>query len=183
MHFRYLLLYCFRNMFIEFKFGQGEHLVFYKPVRHYYIQKRVNKFEEIGSVNNRKRDHPRLFTEWYNSYWGSWRFCCESFYVSTSQWPAATFCLVIQFETLRKPNKFYPYKIQIIPELADDDSEGWIKNYSHKNNKQATVFLKRKIVVTGGYENAHVFREVHTQYPPKINVRADILGNNFISRC
>lgn len=102
------------------------------------------------------------------------------------------------FRILHK-NKFHPYKIRLVHELNEDDfdkrqefceimSDRLIQNqnllYNICFSDESTFSLNGKVHRHNcrfwSDTNPHLYREVHTQHPQKLNVWAGILGDHLI---
>ena len=162
-----------------------------------YVRKLVVKFEETGSVANKKRNQPRLVNEAAQiEILG--QFAMNST-LSTRQAAVATGLCRESIRKVLKCHKFYPYKLQILQELSDDDPDRrsqfceimtdrimaeprLVKNicFSDECSFYLNGHVNKQNCRYWDNENPHVFREGHTQYPQKINVWAGILGDGII---
>ncbi|KAF2886171.1 hypothetical protein ILUMI_20001 [Ignelater luminosus] len=90
-----------------------------KSISHTYAKKLGTKFEETGSVANKKRVGPRVLDEVAQI-----EILGHFTATPTSSVRKAKTVTGISRETVRralKLHKFYPYKMQIFQELAEDD--------------------------------------------------------------
>lgn len=168
-----------------------------KNVRHKYIRELVAKFQETGSVANKKRNEPYLLNEARQIQ------VLGQFAISpTMSLRKAAEETGLSRESVRKVlklHKFHPYKLQITQELGDDDPDRRIEFCEIMTNRiigqpqliknicfsdECTFYLNGKVNKQNcrywSDINPHAIREGHTQYPQKINVWAGILGNAII---
>lgn len=168
-----------------------------KHVSHVYIRDLVEKFRETGSVQNKKRDAPRLLNE-ASQVEVLGQFAIEPT-ASTRQVSTMTGLSRESVRKVLKLHKFHPYKTQILQELGDDDPDRRIE-FCELMTERIRVeprLLKNicfsdecTFMMNGNVNkqncrywsdtNPHRFREGHTQYPEKLNVWAGILGDALI---
>lgn len=168
-----------------------------KNMGHNYVQELVAKFQETGSICNKKRTEPRLLNEAAQvEVLG--QFAMDPT-ISIRQ---ATRVTGLCYESVRKVlkmHKFRPYKMVILQELTDDDPDRRIEFCEIMTHKittepqlvknicfsdECTFYLNGKVNKQNcrywSDVNPHLMREGHTQYPQKINVWAGIYGNSIV---
>lgn len=168
-----------------------------KNVSHTYIRQLIIKFEETGSVANKKRVHQRVLNE------AAQVEVLGHFAMNpTMSLRQASAITGISHEAVRrvlKLHKFHPYKMQILQELREDDPDRRIQFCEDMTEMlRVTPQLLKNICFSDectfhlngsvnkhncrywSDENPHFFREGHTQHPEKINVWAGILGDTVI---
>lgn len=168
-----------------------------RNVNHKYVLELVQKFLATGSVNNKKRTGRRILEEATQvEVLGTFAMDPHS---SVRRVAAATRLSVGSVHRVLKMNKFYPYKLKPVQELSEDDFDRRIefceimteKINQNEININNVCFSDECTFYLNGFvnrhncrywdsENPHLYREVHTQYPQKINVWAGILGNAVI---
>jgi hypothetical protein len=87
-----------------------------------------------------------------------------------------------------KREKFHPFKIQLLHELAEDDfnrrtefCEIMLNKVNQDDNFiNHVLFSDEYTFCLNGHVNRHSMEEVHTQRPQKINVWCGIIGRNII---
>lgn len=169
-----------------------------RNVSHQYVRQLLDKFNQTGSVLNKKHVVNRpvrneatdiavlghLQTD--NSQ--SLKAVSEASGVSKSS-----------IYRILKNYKFHPFKITLLQELNEDDydrrlqfceyfSEQLILNqnllYNTCFSDECTFMLNGEVNRHNcrywSDTNPHLFREYHTQHPQKLNVWAGILGNHFV---
>lgn len=168
-----------------------------RNVGHKYIRELVAKFEEIGSVCNKKRNEPRLLNDAAQI-----EVLGEVAMAPTTSLRTVADQTGLSRESVRKVlklHKFHPYKPLITQELGDDDPDRRIEFCEIMTDKliaqprlinnicfsdECTFYLNGKVNKQNcrywSDHNPHIIREGHTQYPQKINVWAGILGNSII---
>lgn len=168
-----------------------------KNVSHTYVRQLISKFEDTGSVANKKRVQRRVLDE-ATQIEVLGQFAINPT-MSLRQGSAIT---GLSHESVRqalKLNHFHPYKMQILQELREDDPDRRIEFCEEMTQKlhdtpdllknicfsdECTFFLNGAVNKHNcrywSDENPHLFREGHTQYPQKINVWAGILGDKII---
>lgn len=169
-----------------------------KNVNDSYVAKLVRKFVDTGSVCNVKHQpqnpirneavevavlgHVQL------DHTQSTRQLAEASGVSRSS--------IIR---ILKAYKFHPYKIKLVQELNEDDPDRRLQFCEQMSQRliedphllfnicftdECTFYLNgavnRHNCRYWDDSNPHLFREVHTQYPQKINVWCGILGSHII---
>jgi len=168
-----------------------------KNLGHKYVVELVHKFEETGSVCNKRTKTARVLDE-----------ACQvevlgQFTIDpTSSIPKVAKLTNIctgSVHKILKRNKFFPYKIQILHELNEDDYDrriefcelmcqrinedhNLIKNicFSDESSFFLNGFVNKHNCRYWDNENPQLFREGHTQFPEKINVWAGILGHEIV---
>lgn len=168
-----------------------------KHVGHRYVIELVRKFEETGSVCNRVNKQARVLDEGTQiEILGHFAMNPSTSIPKVSQ---LTHVSVGSIHKTLKLNKFFPYKIQILQQLSEDDYDrriefcetmtqmiqadrNFVKNvcFSDESTFFLNGFVNKHNCRYWDNENPHLFREDHTQYPQKINVWAGILGNEII---
>ena len=168
-----------------------------KNVGHKYVMELVRKFEETGSVCNKKSTKERVLDEACQvEVLG--QFAIDPT-LSIPKVSKLTNISTGSVHKILKKNKFFPYKIQILHELNEDDYDRRIEfcesmcqridedPHLIKNicfSDESTFFLNgivnRHNCRYWDNENPHIFQEGHTQFPEKINVWAGIYGNEII---
>lgn len=166
-------------------------------VSHRYILDVVAKFNETGSVGNKKRANRRVLNEDAQvEILGT--FVAEP----TNSLRTVARLTGMSHETVRRAlqlHKYHPYKMQILQELHEDDFDRRIEFCEIMSNlintraivvsnicfsDECTFFLNghvnRQNCRYWSEDNPHIFREGATQWPQKINVWAGILGNAVI---
>lgn len=168
-----------------------------KNLGHQYVLDLVNKFQETGSVGNKIVKNRRVLTEAAQiEILGNFAMDPQTSIPKVSRLTNISVGSV--HKTLRL-NKFFPYKIQLLQQLAEDDYDRRIEfceivteraNEDHNFIKNICFTDEASFFLNGFVNkhncrywdniNPHIFREEHTQYPQKINVWAGILGNKII---
>jgi hypothetical protein len=166
-------------------------------LNHKYVLELIRKFFETGSVNNKKRDGKRVINDLTQiEVLGHVAAAPQS---SVRELSTLTNISVGSVHKVLRLNKFHPYKMQPIHELTEDDfdrriefceiitdkinrNEISVKNicFSDECTFYMNGFVNRQNCRYWDTENPHLCREVHTQYPEKLNVWAGILGNSVI---
>lgn len=90
-----------------------------KNVTHSYVMKLVRKFEEIGSVCNKKNTRPRILDE-VAQVEVLGHFAADPT-MSIRKVSNVTNISIGSVQKVLKKNKFFPYKIQIHQQLSADD--------------------------------------------------------------
>ncbi|XP_050307733.1 uncharacterized protein LOC126744391 isoform X2 [Anthonomus grandis grandis] len=167
-------------------------------VQRKYVLELVSKFQETGSVTNRKlnienpvrNEGMEVAVLGHNNVDPT---------LSTNQLETVTGISRRSIQRTLKAHKFHPCKIHLVQELYEDDfdrrsqfskimSERIINDPNFLFN---TCFSDESSFFLNGLVNRHtcrywsdnnprVYREVHTQYPQKLNVWAGIFGDNLV---
>lgn len=183
---------CFRRAATIFNERHQE-----KNVSHTYIRELVAKFEETGSVINKKRTGPQVLDEDTTvEVLGQFAINPQ---LSLRKAARETGVSHESVRKVLKHHKFFPYKMKILQELGDDDPDrriefcefmtnlinaepGTIKNICFSD--ECTFFLNGEVNKQNcrywSDENPRLFREGHTQHPQKTNVWAGIYGDKII---
>lgn len=169
-----------------------------KNVSDVYVGKVVQKFVDTGSVCNVKHQPQKpirneavevaVLGHVEMDHSQSTRQLAEASGVSRSS--------IIR---ILKAYKFHPYKIKLVQELNEDDPDRRLQFCEVMSQRliedpqllfnicfsdECTFYLNgavnRHNCRYWNDSNPHLFREVHTQYPQKINVWSGILGNHII---
>lgn len=171
-----------------------------RSVRHKYVLELIQKFKETGSVTNKKRDPEREFpvvNEVTNMEVIGQVSADPT--LSTRKLAAITNLSRWTIRKILKKFKFHPYKIKLLHELNEDDYDRrleFCENISQRItdsrhflynicfSDESSFFLNgtvnRHNCRFWSDENPHVFHEVHTQTPQKLNVWAGIFGDRII---
>jgi len=172
-----------------------------KNINDKYVAKLIRKFEETGSVSNIRRNRNQENRPVRNE-------AAEIAVLghvaldntqSTRGLATSSGFTRSTVQRILKHNKFHPYKIKLVHELHEDDFDRrleFCELMSHRliNNAnllfnicfsdECTFYLhgavNRHNCRYWSDSNPHLFREVHSQYPEKINVWAGIFGNHIV---
>lgn len=169
-----------------------------KNVSHTYVRQLMDKFMETGTVQNHK-DNPVRVVRNEGMQVAVLGHITMDNTLSTRQLAEVSGVSRTSVRRILKAHKFYPYKIQLLHELNEDDydrrlqfveemSERCIGNPNFMYNicfsDECSFFLNglvnRHNCRYWSDSNQHLFRQSHTQHPEKLNVWAGILGNNLI---
>lgn len=168
-----------------------------KNVSHVYVRDLIKKFQQTGSVKNKKREGPRVLNEETQiEVIGQVSVNPEA---STRQLASITGIARTSVRRVLKMQKFHPYKMKILQELGDDDPDRRIqfcelmteeirrepsltKNICFSD--ESSFFLNGNVNKQNcrywSDENPHIVVEGHTQNPQKLNVWCGILGDKII---
>lgn len=166
-------------------------------VDHRYISRLIKKFNETGSVTDKKKTgRPPMDEETEIEVIGRASMNSQQSVREISQQsnvPKSTVHRIL------KKHKFHPYKIHLVQELSEDDFDRRIEFCELMTQRitedpdilrricfsdECTFFLhglvNRHNMRYWCDENPHEFRTEHTQHPQKLNVWAGFLGDNII---
>lgn len=184
--------YCFRRTVTVYNELHPD-----KNVSHEYIRQLVAKFEETGSVKNKKRTTPRLLDEAAEvEILGEFTINPQ---LSLRQAARNTGVSHESVRKVLKKHNFFPYKLQVVQELGDDDPDKRIEFCELMTNliarepnttknicfsDECSFFLNGRVNKQNcrywDNENPHLYREGHTQTPEKVNVWAAMYGDTVI---
>lgn len=169
-----------------------------KNVSHTYICKLMQKFRETGSVANKKHEPEQRQRNEAMQVAVLGHIEMDST-ISTRQLAETSGISRTTIQRILKMNKYHPYKIQLIQELNDDDNDRRLEFCETMSALIArnpdftfnTCFSDECSFFLNGMINRHncrfwsdtnprIFREIHTQYPQKLNVWAGIYGDNIV---
>lgn len=168
-----------------------------RPISRKYFRELVQKFLETGNVNEKKKTgRPRITEDLELDIIG------EIIVNPTSTTAAVSETYGVARSTVQKylkKNKFHPYKLKHVHELNEDDPDRRVQFCELMTDRlninedlvshicfsdECTFFLNgfvnRQNVRYWSDENPRIVREVHSQYPQKLNVWAGILGNHIV---
>ena len=151
-----------------------------RNVEHKYIRELVAKFEETGSVCNKKRSEPRLLNKAAQIV-----VLGEVAMAPTTSLRKVAGQTGLSHESVRKVlklHKFHPYKLLITQELGDDDPDRRIEFCEIMTDKiitqprliknicfsdECTFYLNgnKQNCLYWSDINPQIIREGHTQYP------------------
>lgn len=160
----------------------------------------VRKFDETGSVQNKKHNRSRSVTNEALQIGVLGLLEADRTQFSSVK-KLSEGCGVPQTSVYRilKLTKYYPYKIRLLHELDEDDYYRRAefcelmpnRVLENRNIVYNTCFSDECTFTVAGevnkhncrywsHENHHLYSEQHTQRPQKLNVWAGILGNHII---
>lgn len=171
-----------------------------KHVHRKYVIELVTKFRETGSVENRKPIAPnRMIVGNEAVEVAVLGHVNMDPTLSTRQLPLVCGISRTSIRRILKKHKFHPYKIHLVHQLNEDDydrrlefceimSERIINNpdlvFNICFSDECSFFLNgtvnRHNCRYWSDENPHLFHEVHTQHPEKLNVWVGIYGDCLI---
>lgn len=170
-----------------------------RNVRHKYVSELLNKFMETGSVNNKKHNRSGVVNDEAISIAVLGHVgLMENTQSLTKLSRESGISRTNVFRILHK-YKFHPYKIRLVHELNEDDFDRRIEFCEslterinlHQNFLYKICFSDESTFSLNGEvnrqncrywsdTNPHLYRQVHTQRPQKLNVWAGILGDHII---
>ena len=171
-----------------------------KNVQAKYVIELVRKFDETGSVQNKRHNRSRSMTNEEMQIGVLGLLEADRTQIkSIRKLSEESGVRQTSVHTILKLAKYYPYKISLVQELNEDDYDRRTEFCELMSNR---ILENRNIVynicfsdectfaLTGAVnkhncrywsnENPHLYREDHTQRPQKLNVWAGILGNSII---
>lgn len=170
-----------------------------KHVNRKYVIELVAKFRERGSLANRKRIAPNQVVGNEAMEVAVLGHINIDPMLSTRQLPTVSGISRTSIRRILKAHKFHPYKIHLVQELNEDDFDrrlefceivseriinnpNWLFNicFSDECSFFVNGNVNRHNCRYWSDENPHVFHEVHTQHPEKLNVWAGIYGDSLI---
>lgn len=171
-----------------------------KNATHKYVMELMQKFMETGSVGNRKHNPTRVVNDEAMEVAVLGAVTLED-QQSLSQLSRATGVSRSSVFRILHKHKFHPYKIKLVQELHEDDSD-------RRRRLEFCEVMSRSLIDTpnllynicfsdectfslNGLVNRHncrywaesdphVMREFHTQRPQKLNVWCGILGDHIV---
>lgn len=171
-----------------------------KFVARKYVLELVQKFRQTGSVANKKRDPNREFPLRNEAVAVALLGQVHADpTLSTRKLSSVTNISRTTIRRILKHHKFHPYKIHLVHQLNEDDfdrrqefceimttridaDENFLFNICFSD--EATFFLNSTVNRHNcrywSDANPHVFHEVHTQFPQKLNVWIGIYGDRLI---
>lgn len=171
-----------------------------RSVHHKYVLELLRKFQETGSVANAKRNPQREFPVMNEA--ASLEVVGQVSAdpaLSTRKLAGITNLSRTTIRRILKKFKFHPYKIKLVHELNEDDHDRRLEFCENMSQRiidtrqflfnicfsdESSFFLNgtvnRHNCRFWSDENPHVFHEVHTQTPQKVNVWAGIFGDQII---
>ncbi|CAH0547180.1 unnamed protein product [Brassicogethes aeneus] len=128
-----------------------------KNVSHTYIRKLMVKFLETGTVENKKDNPIRVVRNEGMQIVVIGHIAMDNTFSTRQLLSEVSGISRTSVRRILKVHKFYPYKIQLLHELNEDDYDRRLQFVEEMSE-----------------------RESYTQNPEKLNVWAGILGNNII---
>lgn len=166
-----------------------------KNVSAAYVVQLVAKFDATGSVGNKKRVYERDEAREVAVL----GHVAMDPTLSTRKLSDVSGVSRTTIMRMLKQHKFHPFKIRLVQELNEDDSDRRLQfcevvsemingnqNYmfdicfSDECSFYLNGIVNRHNCRYWSDENPRLFREVHTQHPEKLNVWAGIYGNHII---
>lgn len=168
-----------------------------KHVHHSYVRDLVRKFQQSGSVANRKRNNADFQQEGREV--AVLGHVAMDHTLSTRKLATESGVSRSTIQRILKKHKFHPYKISLVQELNEDDNDRRLqfcetmsdRIINNPNLLFNVCFSDECSFFINGTVNRHncrywsdnnprLFHEVHTQYPEKLNVWAGIYGDRLV---
>ncbi|XP_024869057.1 uncharacterized protein LOC112452865, partial [Temnothorax curvispinosus] len=170
-----------------------------EPISKSTVQKTVRRFEETGSVKDRPRSgRPKSATNFDKSLDVMQSFV-ENPHASTSKVAQATEVSTFSIRKILKKEKWHPFKITFTQELTEcdfdrrnefcdemmrrcDNDNTFLDNiiFSDEASFELNGTVNRQNCRYWSDENPHWMRDLHTQYPQKLNVWAGFCERGII---